>query len=69
MLAAMKMLGGVLVLGGVAAAYVSAREAKPEMNPAVSHLQAFLTTIAVRLVVLCGLEVIACVGHVLLPLR
>ena|SRR5690349_3652135 len=68
-LAAMKMLGGMLVFGGVAAAYVSARQAKPEMNPAVSHLQALLTTIAVRLVVGGSLQVITCVGHDLLPLR
>ena len=63
MLAAMKVFGCMLVLGGVAAAHVSAGEAKPEMNPAVSHLQAFLTAIAVRLVVLCGIQMIACVGH------
>ena len=42
---------------------MSACEAKPEVDPPVSHLQAFLTSIAVRLVILCALQMITSVGH------
>jgi hypothetical protein len=45
----MKMLGGVLVFGGIAAADVAAFAAKTEMHPGVAHLEAFFATPAVRL--------------------
>jgi hypothetical protein len=41
----MKMLGGMLVLGGIAASDVAARKAHPQMDPRVSHLQTFLAAI------------------------
>jgi hypothetical protein len=39
------MLGGVFVLGIVAAAHVSADLAQAQMDPGVSHLQAFLAAV------------------------
>src|SRR5712692_2296489 len=44
----MKMPGGMLVLGGVAAAHVSARKAQSEMHPTVTHLQAIFTAAGTR---------------------
>src|SRR6516225_9938977 len=46
MLGLMKMLGGVLVLGGVTAAYMAALEAQPQVNPGVLHLETFLAASA-----------------------
>jgi hypothetical protein len=48
MLRRMKVLRGVLVLGGIAAANMSATQAQPKMNPLVAHLQAFFTTLRMR---------------------
>ena len=42
---------------------MSAGEAKPEVNPAVPHLQAFFTASAVCLAILRGLQMITGVGH------
>jgi hypothetical protein len=42
---AVEVLGGVLVLRGVAAPHVAADETFAQVDPRVSHLQAFLTTI------------------------
>src|SRR5271169_1997899 len=42
---AMKMLGGMLVLGGIAAPDVPANEAHPQMNPLVPHLQTFFAAV------------------------
>jgi hypothetical protein len=47
----MKMLGGVLVLGRIAAAYVAAGQAQAEMHPSVTHLQALFAASRVRLYV------------------
>jgi hypothetical protein len=44
----MEMLGGVLVLGGVAAADVAAFEAEAQVDPSVTHFQAFLATVRMR---------------------
>ena len=41
-LGGVKMLGRVLVLGRIAAAYVPADQALAKMNPAVPHVQALL---------------------------
>src|SRR5262249_44482128 len=48
MLGAMKMLGGVLVLRGVAASHVPALHAQPQMDPGVAHLQALFGALGVR---------------------
>src|SRR4051812_26636115 len=45
MLRRMEMLGGVLVLGVVAAADVATGPAKAQVHPGVAHLQAFLATV------------------------
>jgi hypothetical protein len=45
MLAAVKMLGGVFVLGGIAASDVAAREAHSQVDPLVTHFQAFLASV------------------------
>jgi hypothetical protein len=47
-LAVVEVLGGVLVLRRIAAADVAAGEAEPQVDPGVPHLQALLTTVAVR---------------------
>ena len=44
----MEVLGGVLVLGGIAAAHVAADEAFAQVHPGVAHLQAFLAAFAAR---------------------
>ena len=41
----MKMLSGVLVLRIVAAAYVTACEAKPQVKPPVAHFQTLFTAV------------------------
>jgi hypothetical protein len=41
-----EVLGGVLVLGRIAAADVTADQAQPQMDPGVSHLKALLATFA-----------------------
>jgi len=48
MLGLIKVFGGMLVLGRIAAADVAARETFPEMDPGVAHLQAFLATFTAR---------------------
>src|ERR1700685_3145580 len=45
MFCSMKMLGGMLVLGGIAAPDVAADQAHPQMDPRVSHLQTFFAAI------------------------
>jgi hypothetical protein len=46
MLGLMKMLGGVGVLGGVAAPHMSADETFTQMDPGIAHLQAFFAPFA-----------------------
>lgn len=43
----MEVLGGVFVLGGVAAADVAALEANPQVNPGVAGLQALLAALGI----------------------
>jgi hypothetical protein len=49
MFAGMEMFGGVLVLGGVAAAHVAAFSAETQVNPTVAHFQAFFAALGVRM--------------------
>jgi hypothetical protein len=46
-----KMLGGMFVFGGVAAAYVTAGQAQAQVDPLVSHLQAFFAALGFGLYV------------------
>jgi len=59
MLRGVKVLGGMLVLGFVAAADVSAGPAQAQMHPGIAHLEAFLAAFAARPVGLHQIEVIA----------
>src|SRR5438552_14562375 len=43
-----KVLGCMLVFGRIAAAHVTAGPAKPQVDPCVSHLEAFLATSGLR---------------------
>jgi hypothetical protein len=49
MLSLMKMFGGVLVLGRIAAADVTADEALSQVDPRIAHLQALLAAFAAGL--------------------
>jgi hypothetical protein len=40
-----EMLGGMFILGRVAAPYVPATKAKPQMDPGIPHLHAFLADV------------------------
>jgi hypothetical protein len=44
MLCSVEMFGGMLILGGIAAAHVAADQAQAEMDPSVAHFQAFLAS-------------------------
>ena len=45
----MKVLGGVLILGGITAADVTADKTFPQVNPRIAHLKALLAALATRL--------------------
>jgi hypothetical protein len=45
----MKVLGGVLVLGGITTANVTADKTFPQVNPGIAHLEALLAALATRL--------------------
>jgi hypothetical protein len=45
MVCGMKMFGGVLVLGGIAAAHMPTLEAQAQVYPGISSFQTILTTI------------------------
>jgi hypothetical protein len=49
MMRGMKMFGGMLVLGTVAAADVSTFKAETEVNPSVTHFETFLAAGTARL--------------------
>src|SRR5580698_3407180 len=49
MLGSVKMLGRVLILGGIAAAHVATLQTDAQVDPTVSHLETFLATFAARL--------------------
>jgi hypothetical protein len=51
MMFGVEMLGGVPILGIVAAADVSARQTQPQMDPHIAHLETLLTAIRVGLYV------------------
>jgi hypothetical protein len=44
-----KMFGGMLVFGGIAAANMPANQAFAQMHPAIPHLQTFFATFGARL--------------------
>ena len=48
-LVCMKVLGGVLVLGGIAAPDVTADKTFPQVDPGIAHLEALLAALATRL--------------------
>ena len=52
MLRRMKMLRGVLVLRGVAAADMATGQAQSQMDPIVAHLKALFATLGMRLHIL-----------------
>jgi hypothetical protein len=52
MVRGVEVLRRVLVFRGIATTHVAACHAQPEMHPGVMHLQAFLTTVGMRLDVL-----------------
>jgi hypothetical protein len=58
-----KMLGGVLVLRGVAAAYMAASLAKPQVHPGVAHFDALLAGVNLGFEVANLVGVRASVGH------
>jgi hypothetical protein len=63
MLGFVEMLGGVLVLGRVAAAYVPTAEAQAQVNPSVSRLNAFLTDMLIGFLDFDLVQVGACFRH------
>jgi hypothetical protein len=67
MLRGVKMLRGVLVLGGIAATHVPATQTQPKVHPAVAHLQAFFAAFGFWLYALNLIEVRAVFGHSGLP--
>ena len=48
-LVCVKVLGGVLILGGITAADVTADKTFPQVNPGIAHLEALLAALAARL--------------------
>jgi hypothetical protein len=68
MFCAVKVFCGVLVLGGIAAAYVAANQAEAEMHPGLAHFQAFLASVSAGSHFADFLYVRATVcGHCILP--
>jgi hypothetical protein len=49
MLGLVKVLGGVFVLGGIAAPDVTADKTFPQVDPGIAHLEALLAALATRL--------------------
>ena len=62
-----KMLGGVFIFRGIAAADVAAGETQPEVDPSVAHFQAFLAAVGVRLHAVSLVEVRAFLHALSLP--
>src|SRR5690242_11745154 len=63
MLRSVKMLGGVFVLRGVAAADVAASQTQAQMHPTVAHLEALFAALGFRLDALDLIDVRASIGH------
>ena len=59
----MEMLGGMFVLGLVAAAHLPANQAKSQMDPGVAQQQAFFAASATRGDVLDLVQMSALVSH------
>jgi hypothetical protein len=59
----MKMFRGVLVFRAIAAAHVAAAQAEPQMDPSVSHFEAFLAAITAGLHFVDLIQVRALLGH------
>ena len=59
----MEMFGGVLVLGRIATAHLSANQAQAQVDPGVSHFHAFLTYVLVGLSDLDLIKVAAFFWH------
>jgi hypothetical protein len=49
MLGLVKVLGGMFVLGGIAAPDVTADKTFPQVDPGIAHLEALLAALATRL--------------------
>lgn len=64
MLGLVVVFGGVLVFGGIAATYMTADHAEPQVHPLIAHLEAFLTAAFVSVLVDNLVDVPAFVGHV-----
>jgi hypothetical protein len=62
MFRSVKMLGGMLVLGGIAASDMAADQAHSQMDPRVSRFQTFLAAICAWLHFLDFLDVRTCFG-------
>jgi hypothetical protein len=60
---AMKMFGGVLVLGGIAAADIAAFQAESQMYPGVAELDALLANVDLGMSDLDLIEMCAIFGH------
>jgi hypothetical protein len=67
MLGRVKMLRGVFVLGGIAAAHVPAAQTQPKVHPTVAHLQAFFAAFGSWLHALDLIEMGAVFSHGWLP--
>jgi hypothetical protein len=63
----MVVLGGMFVLGRVAAAHMSAFQAQPQMDPSVSKFDAFLTNMDLSVRDLDLVEMSASVRHLVSP--
>src|SRR5690349_5085856 len=63
MLGRVKVLGGVFVLGGIAAAHLTARETEPQMHPRIARLQALLTSVFIRVLDFDLIEMFTGDGH------
>ena len=62
-----KMLCGVFVFGGVAAAYVAAPQTKAQVHPVVAHLQALFAALGLWFHAFNLIKVRTIVGHIHLP--
>src|SRR5205823_5760088 len=67
MLGGMEMLGGMLILGRIAAAHVAAGQAQAQVHPSVAHFQTLLASARVRLDFANLIGMRACCHFYLLP--
>jgi hypothetical protein len=64
MLGFMEVLGGVLILGRIAAAHLAAYQAQSQMHPGVAYLQAFLASAFVGVFEFDLIEMFAGSSHI-----